>query len=92
MQTTATDTADRASGEAPLPLLGIPGFAYEDLHDALRLADLTAAFDNELRALHVPKATFFTSGALTTCARQEGNSGALPATGCFLVPRFNPDT
>src|SRR5216684_3807606 len=30
------------------PVLGLPGFSYADLHDARRLADLTAAFDREL--------------------------------------------
>ena len=30
--------------------LGIPGFRWPDLHDARRLADLTRAFDEELRA------------------------------------------
>jgi NADPH-dependent glutamate synthase beta subunit-like oxidoreductase/NAD(P)H-flavin reductase len=30
------------------PRLGIPGFSFPDLHDALRLADLTAAFDRDL--------------------------------------------
>jgi len=32
------------------PPLGIPGFSFTDLHDALRLADLTAAFDRDLQA------------------------------------------
>jgi len=30
--------------------LGISGFRYSDLHDAARLADLTAAFDESLRS------------------------------------------
>ncbi len=46
----SVDGAPRASGEAATPLLGVPGFVYADLHDDLRLADLTAAFDDELRA------------------------------------------
>src|SRR5205823_1685680 len=31
------------------PRLGIPGFTFADLHDPLRLADLTAAFDRDLQ-------------------------------------------
>jgi NADPH-dependent glutamate synthase beta subunit-like oxidoreductase/NAD(P)H-flavin reductase len=33
-----------------LPQLGLPGFSWADLHDARRLADLTAAFDRALAA------------------------------------------
>ena len=33
-----------------LPELGLPGFSWADLHDARRLADLTAAFDRALAA------------------------------------------
>ena len=43
-----TEPAVDLSEEARWPLLGIPGFSYPDLHDALRLADLTAAFDRDL--------------------------------------------
>ena len=43
-----TEPAVDLSEEARWPLLGIPGFSYPDLHDALRLADLTAEFDRDL--------------------------------------------
>ncbi len=45
-----TEPAVDLRDEARWPRLGIPGFSYPDLHDALRLADLTAAFDRDLHA------------------------------------------
>ena len=36
------------------PKLGLPGFSYADLHDAQRLAQLTAAFDRDLAASDAP--------------------------------------
>jgi NADPH-dependent glutamate synthase beta subunit-like oxidoreductase/NAD(P)H-flavin reductase len=45
-----TEPAVDLRDEARWPRLGVPGFAYPDLHDALRLADLTAAFDRDLQA------------------------------------------
>src|SRR5260221_2370031 len=41
------DTAAPPASDLPL---GIPGFRYSDLHDAHRLAELTRAFDDFLRA------------------------------------------
>src|SRR5712672_106801 len=45
-----TEQAFDLRDEARWPRLGIPGFSYPDLHDAQRLADLTAAFDRHLHA------------------------------------------
>src|SRR3989442_5489398 len=45
-----TEPAVDLRDEARWPRLGVPGFSYPDLHDALRLADLTAAFDRDLHA------------------------------------------
>src|SRR5215470_13524964 len=45
-----TEPAVDLRHEARWPRLQIPGFAYPDLHDALRLADLTQAFDRDLEA------------------------------------------
>src|ERR1700704_1429841 len=39
---------DSPAGE--VPLLGLPGFAWPDLHDPLRLAELTRAFDRAVEA------------------------------------------
>ena len=44
------DTAVLAQPSAAEPQLGIAGFRWSDLHDAARLADLTRAFDDFLRA------------------------------------------
>src|SRR5215470_9713947 len=43
-----TEPAVDLRDEPRRPSLQIPGFAYPDLHDALRLADLTGAFDRDL--------------------------------------------
>ena len=43
-----TEPAVDLRDEPRWPRLGIAGFSYADLHDALRLADLTAAFDRDL--------------------------------------------
>jgi NADPH-dependent glutamate synthase beta subunit-like oxidoreductase/NAD(P)H-flavin reductase len=45
-----TELAVDLRGGARWPRLGIPGFSYPDLHDALRLADLSAAFDRDLHS------------------------------------------
>src|SRR5438552_3297370 len=45
-----TEPARDLREAAKWPRLGTPGFSFPDLHDALRLADLTAAFDRDLRA------------------------------------------
>jgi len=42
-----TEPAVDLRDEPRWPRLGLAGFSYPDLHDALRLADLTAAFDRE---------------------------------------------
>src|SRR3954470_22651915 len=52
MPTPALSDGALLEGEAAaMPSLGVPGFSYADLHDPLRLADLTAAFDAEVRAV-----------------------------------------
>jgi NADPH-dependent glutamate synthase beta subunit-like oxidoreductase/NAD(P)H-flavin reductase len=45
-----TERALHQRDGARWPRLGIPGFSYPDLHDPLRLAELTRAFDRELHA------------------------------------------
>src|SRR5437868_6944394 len=45
-----TEPARDLREAAKWPRLGTPGFSFPDLHDALRLADLTAAFDRDLHA------------------------------------------
>ena len=45
-----SEDALRPAGDAVVPTLGLAGFSYADLHDPLRLADLTAAFDAEVRS------------------------------------------
>ena len=44
-----TEPAVDLRDEPRWPRLGIAGFSYPDLHDALRLADLTAAFHRDLQ-------------------------------------------
>src|SRR5207237_657145 len=45
-----TEPAVNLRDERRWPVLGIAGFSHPDLHDALRLRDLTAAFDRDFQA------------------------------------------